>query len=136
MKKSVIILIGVIYFAAIAMVSFFGLMPEVYVTEQKVESITIIGDDIVINSSTNQKSVKVFADENGVWEYQLQYVLNPDDATNAKVDFVYDDHPSVTVSDTGLVTYVDHPDGFPSVKIKILATDGSGASDVVTLYFL
>lgn len=130
MKKSVIILIGVIYFAAIAMVSFFGLMPEIYVTEQKMESVTIFGDDIVISSETGNKYVIIYPNEDGVWEYQLQYTISPDNTSNTVVDFIFEADPSVSVSSTGLVTMTE----FGSTIIKIMATDGSGASDTVTIY--
>ncbi len=131
MKKSVIILIGVIYFAAIAIVSFFGLMPEIYVTDEKVESITITGDTIKINQEKNTKYAIVRQNDDGEWVYQLEYTITPDNATNARVDFVYEKDGTVTVSDTGLVTFTE-PDS--AIIIKIMATDGSGISDTITLY--
>jgi endo-alpha-1,4-polygalactosaminidase (GH114 family) len=131
MKKSVIILIGVIYFAAIAIVSFFGLMPETYVTDEKVESISITGDKIKINHEKNTKYAIVRQNDDGEWVYQLEYTITPNNATNANVDFVYEKDDSVTVSDTGLVTFTE-PDC--AIIIKIMATDGSGISDTITLY--
>ncbi len=105
---------------------------EDYIPEAvKVQSITITGDDIKINQSTNTKYAIVRQNDNGKWAYQLKYTVAPDNATTPKVDVVYDKDDTITVSDTGLVTFTE-PDS--AIIIKIMATDGSGTSDTITLY--
>lgn len=105
---------------------------EDYVPEVvKVQSINITGDNIKINPETNAKYAIVRKNSDGKWVYQLEYTVAPDNATNAKVDFVYGKDAAITVSDSGFVTFSE-PDC--AIIIKIMATDGSGTSDTITLY--
>jgi hypothetical protein len=105
---------------------------EDYVPEVvKVQSINITGENIKINPETNAKYAIVRKNSDGKWVYQLEYTVAPDNATNAKVDFVYGKDAAITVSDSGFVTFSE-PDC--AIIIKIMATDGSGTSDTITLY--
>jgi len=102
----------------------------------KTQSITIIGDEIKTSQSNDSKYVIVSQSGDGVWEYQLKYTVAPDDATDKGVNFIHEDNPSLTVSDEGFVTYIAASGGMPSAIIKIMAKDGSLASDTITLYFV
>lgn len=105
---------------------------EDYVPEVvKVQSINITDENIKINPETNAKYAIVRKNSDGKWVYQLEYTVAPDNATNAKVDFVYGKDAAITVSDSGFVTFSE-PDC--AIIIKIMATDGSGTSDTITLY--
>ena len=105
MKKSVVILIAVIYVAAIALVSFFGIRSELLEETVYVSGIEIVGDGVA-TSATGAKSVRVYLDENGHGEYQLDWRVTPTNATNTKVIFNYDESKTyVTVDDKGLVKF-------------------------------
>lgn len=105
MKKSVVILIAVIYVAAIALVSFFGIRSELLEETVYVSGIEIVGDGIT-TSASGAKSVRVYLDENGHGEYQLDWRVTPTNATNTKVIFNYDESKTyVTVDDKGLVKF-------------------------------
>ena len=68
MKKSVIILIGVIYVRAVFAVSFFGLKTQVYNEKVYIERIDIIkwspyADDLIASSLSPAKALRVFINE-------------------------------------------------------------------------
>lgn len=106
MKKSVVILIAVIYVAAIALVSFFGIKSELLEETVYVSGIELVGDDIK-TSETGAKSVRVYLDSNGHGEYQLDWRVTPTNATNTKVIFNYDESKTyVSVDENGLVKFV------------------------------
>ena len=106
MKKSVVILIAVIYVAAIALVSFFGIKSELLEETVYVSGIELVGDTI-ITSANGSKSVRVYLDANGNGEYQLDWRVTPTNATNTKVIFNYDKSKTyVSVDENGLVKFV------------------------------
>ena len=100
----------------------------------KCESITVIGEEIKTSKGSNAKYVLIEKNDDGEWVYQLKYTIFPDDATDKDVEFIYEENASLSVSKDGLVTYSGG--GMPSTMIKIMAKDGSGASDIITLYFI
>ena len=128
MKKSVVILIAIIYIASIAVVSFFGLKYKVFEEEIFVEEIRILNDGLKENDLWG-KYVVIFQNENGEWRYQIQYRVFPDDATNKKVKFAYDHDSKATVTDDGVVTFSE-PD---IVFIEIVPLDGSDVSTKITV---
>lgn len=104
MKKSVVILIAVIYVAAIALVSFFGLQAELLEETVYVTGIELVNSDIQTTGST--KYVVVYLDGNGHAEYQLDWRVTPTNATNTGVNFNYDTTKSfVTIDEKGLVKF-------------------------------
>ena len=125
MKKSVVILIAIIYVASIALVSFFGLKAKVFNEVVYTTGIEILNED-VLTSQNGQKYVTISPNEKGERTYQILYRVSPDNATNSEVSLDYDtQNPNVTVSEDGLVTFSK---GGTSVTIQINAKDGSGAS--------
>ena len=84
MKKSVIILIGVIYIAAIALVSFFGLQAKIYNEKVYVERIEILNEYDI--DDQGNKYIVFYPDENGERKFQINYRVYPDDASTKKVD--------------------------------------------------
>lgn len=129
MKKSVVILIGVIYVAAIALVSFFGLQAKLYNEKVYVESIEILNTDVKIDDQGN-KYVTIFPDENGERKYQIQYRVYPDNASTKTVSFDYDkQNKNVTVDENGVVTFTKKG----AVIVYIKATDGSGIVEKIEI---
>ena len=124
MKKSVAILIAVIYVTSVALVSFFGLQAKMYKDKVYVESIEILDPEnkIKIDDEGNPY-VTILPDENGERKYQIQYRVYPDDASNKTVSFDYDkQNPNVTIDENGIVTFKKKS----SIIVYIKATDGSG----------
>ena len=128
MKKSVVIIIALIYIASIALVSFFGLQFKVFEEVIPVERVEItnegqkfvdsIGDYIVI--SPNEK---------GERRFKIDYHVYPDNASNTEVDFAYEEIEGVTVDEYGVVTFTN-----PGVlKVRVIAKDGSNAEDTITI---
>ena len=128
MKKSVIILIGVIYIAAIALVSFFGLQAKIYNEKVYVERIEILNDYKV--DENGNKYVTILPDENGERKFQINYRVYPDDASTKEVDFNYDtQNTNVTIDENGIVTFKKKG----AVIVYITATDGSGIKEKIEI---
>ena len=131
MKKSVVILIAIIYIASIAIVSFFGLQFKVFDQVISVEKIELLGSELFDESEIWGKYVIIRPDPNGQYRYHIQYRVYPDNASNSKVQFTFDKNsaPNVTVDETGLVTFSSKG----MVKVYIIATDGSNIQETLTI---
>lgn len=122
MKKSVVILITIIYIASIALVSFFGLQFKVFNEIIYSNKIEIINEDIQINPNDGKPYAMAQKGEDGVWRYQLKWRVYPDDVTNNAVTFSYDNqNNTVSVDENGVVTFTKKG----VVTIEILPQDGS-----------
>lgn len=134
MKKSVVVLIGIIYVAAVALVSFFGLQAKEFNEVVYVASIEILNDDLRVREDTGEKFAIVEADASGKRAYQIEYRVGPDNATNQEVEYVYDKNnsSSISIDSNGVVTF---PKAGTSIKVRLLAKDGSDIqSETITLY--
>lgn len=132
MKKSVVILIAVIYIASIALVTFFGLKHNTFFEDKKVSEVHITNENVNYDMY-GKKYIVIFPDENGVISYQITYEVTPDDATNKEVDFVKDEqNTAATVDENGLVTFgeITTP---RSVIVHVVAADGSNARDSIEI---
>ena len=130
MKKSVIILIGIIYILGIVLVNSFGLQVAEYQSKVYVDSIQFTNDGIEIQDNGNEKmkKVNVYMSENPT--YQLEWEYTPDDATETDVVFTCDKNSTVgTVDEKGLVTF--NKKGILIVYIRTV--DGSSKSDSITI---
>ena len=129
MKKSVVIIIGLIYGLSIIAVTLFGLKHKTFNEIVYVSQVEIIED----NASYKQdgsKYLMLTPDENGNCQYQLVWTISPDNATNQQVSFNYDKQPSfVTVDENGLVSFT----GQGAITISITAADGTSQSDKIQL---
>ena len=132
MKKSVVILIALIYIASIALVSFFGLQYQTFFEVVYTTDVELLNEDIKV-SEAGEKYVVIRPDANGEYVYQIRYRVHPDNATNSDVKFVYDHEQaeklSITVSDEGVVKFTRKG----VITVQILAQDGSGASATLKL---
>jgi len=138
MKKSVIILIAIIYVSAVAVVSFFGLKPEIVITDTKIA-------EIVIDEKTNSSGAKVTSvydeDGDGVWQYTVRFSISPDEVTNPSLSILAEPEEVVI----GEIVEKEIVDGVKYMEftvthtvretfdVTIRADDGGGASDKVTL---
>ena len=92
MKKSVIILIALIYVASVALVSFFGLQFKVFEEVIPVESVKITNEGLKYNETWGNYYV-VTPNEKGELRFQINYRVYPENATNTKVNFSYQAMP-------------------------------------------
>lgn len=138
MKKSVIILIAIIYVSAVAVVSFFGLKPEIVITDTKIA-------EIVIDEKTNNSGAKVTTvrdeDGDGVWQYTVRFSISPDEVTNPSISILAEPEEVVIgeIVEKEIVDGVKYMEFTVTHTVKetfdvtIRADDGGGASDKVTL---
>ena len=106
MKKSVIIVIALIYVTAIALVSFIGLTPKVNNQTVYIESIKITSDREIkkIQGDDTIHFINEFKAD-GTRTVQLNCEVVPDDATNKKVNFTLEkENTYATVDENGLIT--------------------------------
>ena len=129
MKKSVVILIGIIYVAAIILVSFYGLQFKVFDQIVPVEKIEILNEGLKDNDLWGKYAV-VSVDANGEAKYQIQYRVYPDNASDTKVHFSYDPNTKcATVDENGLITF-NRPG---VISIIITPMDGGDVSAQITV---
>ena len=114
MKKSVVILIALIYVVSIALVSFFGLQFKVFNEIIPVESIELLNKPTDYQEKTNSETGEleiipyfvISPNANGERVFQIEVRVHPDDATDKKVEYSYDTSKTfVTVSEDGLVRF-------------------------------
>lgn len=128
MKKSVIILIALIYVASVALVSFFGLQFKVFDEVVSVERVEITNEGQK-NDEQLGNYVVIYPNEKGEWRYQIQYRVYPDNATETAVDFAYEAVDYASIDENGVVTFTS-----PGVfKVKVIVTDGSNCEDTITI---
>ena len=128
MKKSVIILIALIYVASVALVSFFGLQFKVFEEVISVEKVEITNEGQKNNEQLGDYVV-IYPNEKGEWRYQIQYRVFPDNATNAEVDFAYEAVDYASIDENGVVTFTSAG----VFRVKVVATDGSNCEDTITI---
>ena len=128
MKKSVVILIALIYIAAIALVSFFGLQFKVFEEVVPVDSIEITNEGQKYSPSQGDYII-LFPNEKGERRLKIDYRINPDNASNTEVDFNYEQKEVASVDEYGVVTFT----GPGMLKVTIIAQDGSLAQDSILI---
>lgn len=128
MKKSVVIIIALIYIASIALVSFFGLQYKVFDEVIPVERVEITNEGQKY-SETHGDYIVIRPNEKGERRFKIDYHVYPENASNTTVDFAYEQVDYATVDEYGVVTFTS-----PGVlKVRIIATDGSNAEDTITI---
>ena len=109
MKKSVVIVIALIYVAAIALVSFLGLNPKVYNQNVYVEGIAVTADH-EIEKYQGEDTIYFLNEFNadGTRTVKLNCEVKPDNATNKKLNFVLEnDNTAASVDENGLITITE-----------------------------
>ena len=121
MKKSVVILIAIIYIASIALVSFFGLQLKTFNEVVYSTSIELLNEDIGLDKNGNNYAMAEKG-EDGIWRYQLQWRVHPDNVTNDGVTFSYDNqNNTVFIDEDGVITFTQKG----VVTVEILPKDSS-----------
>ncbi len=142
MKKSVIILIGIIYAASIMLVTFYGLVTEEPPTDfVPVKWLEIIGDEITTSSGEKHIILDAPLTATEGLTYQISYTLDPADATNKTV--IYETSETyAAVDENGLVTITgfDDASGYNVVTVTVYATDDDGnkntaITDILNIWY-
>ncbi len=131
MKKSVIILIALIYIASVALVSFFGLQFKVFEEIIPVERVEITNEVDDHNDTWGDYVVITQPDENGEVRFQINYHVYPENATNTTVKFSYQASPEgcATIDEFGVVSF----SSVGMIKVFAITTDGGDAQDTITI---
>ena len=132
MKKSVVILIAIIYVTSIALVSFFGLAYKVFNEVIDVQSIELLNEGLKDSGDPEKGYYAIIQkNENGEWKYQIKYRVHPDNATNTKVDFSYNKNQTIATVDeeSGVVTF----NRVGTITITLLPNDRSDCEAKITL---
>ena len=125
MKKSVLIVIGLVYIASILIIGFFGMRQVVYSNIIYVREIECINEEARDMGDYKLIIIDYIEGNTGV---QLSYRVTPDDATNKEVQFVYNEEQNVaSVTELGAVIF--NSPGLIIVQIR--STDGTIASETV-----
>ena len=128
MKKSVVIIIVLIYLASIALVSFFGLQFKVFEEVIPVDYIEITNEGQKY-SETQGDYIVISPNEKGERRIKIDYHVYPEDASNAEVDFAYEQVDYASIDEYGVVTFTR-----PGVlKVRVIAKDGSNAEDTILI---
>ena len=110
MKKSVVILIAIIYVLAIALVSFFGLQFKMFEQIIPVETLEILNEGLLQSEKWGRYTVVNLVGGNG--EFRIEYRVHPDDATNKTLDFkptvVVISQRAVSVRDCDSIVVLDN----------------------------
>ena len=130
MKKSVIILIGIIYIMAIVTVSFLGLKIGEFDATTYVTNVQFTNADIE-QLKNGDKIIYVTYSEN--LTFQLEWEVTPEEATHGEVNVIYDTSSTVgSVDENGLVTIYSRG----VLKVTISSVDGSAKKDTLKLIIL
>ncbi len=143
MKKTVIILIGIIYAASIMLVTFYGLITEDAPTDSvPVKSLEIVGEGVSESSGEKHVVLDTPLSRGGSLTYRIQCKLMPENTTNTTVIFESED-PNATVDETGLVTITGYREvgGYNVITVKAYATDDEGnkstaVTDILNIWYV
>lgn len=145
MRKVNLIVIGIVFIVSIVMISFFGMQVKIsngIIPVTKVECINTSDDRSTVTTDKYGKIIDVKwkgrASDDGHEGtiLQLYYKVSPDDATTKRVKFVFKRNENVVKMATdekgneyGLLLFQNKC----VLRIKIMATDGSGYFEEITI---
>ena len=139
-KKIIVLLLVVFCLASTIIISVFGKVPED-------SSIINVNAIMFVDNSTedgmcevNEEGYKMIHLEKGTVEYQLEWLINPSEATDKSVSFqIVNGQENASISKTGLVSFSydveDESEFWAPVTIKIYSNPLDFKSDVVIIDF-
>lgn len=135
MKKSVVILIALIYVASIALVGFLGLQAKTYNDIIYVESLSILSE-YSVNPGTGEKFV-IFKSVAGERSLHIQCKVLPENATDQNVVFRLDrDCTFATIDENGLLTFSEDITSTVSTKVYIYSYQNPTISEEILVYYM
>ena len=136
MKKSVVILIALIYVASIAVVGFLGLKAKSYNDVIYVESIEVL-TNYSVDKNTGNKFITFYAAKEGSSSLQIDCKVKPDKASDGKIIYKLDPDCTVAAIDqNGLLTFNADISKVVSAKVYIYANQDPNISDEILVYFV
>jgi hypothetical protein len=136
MKKSVIILIFLIYAASIAMVGFLGLQAKSYNDVIYAESLEII-NDYKVDSNTGNKYIVFNPTDKSDKTLQLECKVLPDNTSDKKIIYSLDPEcKTATIDENGLLTFTAETTRPISVKVYIYAHQNTTISHEILVYYV
>ncbi len=136
MKKSVVILIALIYVASIAMVGFLGLKAKSYNDVIYVESIEIL-TDYSVDKNTGKKFIVFESSYASDDSLKLECRVIPDNASDKKVLYsLGSDCTNATIDESGLLTFTADTSKYFSVKVYIHSNQNRTISDEILIYYV
>ena len=148
MKKSTLIVIGIIYIASIVIISVFGLKAVVWDVVTPVTAIECLNetdDKCTVTEEDGKKFIKIKFDEPGKLEngvptgtmLQLYWRVLPDNATNKEVRFVYNTEltranfiKNNDGTELGLILF----SGKIKLDLSIVSTDGTRVVEDIVIW--
>lgn len=130
MKKSVILLIFVIYVASVVIIGFFGVKIASYEPFVYVSKIEILNPEVKTSTEGN-KFISFYFDENDEDNniIQLRVKMLPENATINTPAFLYSNNDNVLVDLFGNVQFLKPT----TVTIYIKSQDGANITETITL---
>lgn len=135
MKKSVVMLILVIYVASVAVIGVFGMKSVLYDEKIYIEKITCINKEakdaeVTIDGRTlTIQKVVIDYKESEETTFWIQWRVFPEDASFRRVEFVSGNENVATVDGQGIVRFIKKG----TVTIYINALDGSKIQGIVKI---
>ena len=134
MKKSVVILIALIYVASIVLVGYLGLKAKTYNDVIYVEMLEIT-TEYETSPTTGEKYIVFLPESADERSIQIQAKLTPEDASDTKIIYTLEkDCTTATISEDGLLTFTT-TELYTSVKVYIYANQNTSIKDEVTVYY-
>lgn len=148
MKKSTLIVIGIIYIASIVIISVFGLKAVVWDVVTPVTAIECLNetdDKCTVTEEDGKKFIKIKFQEEGKLEngvptgtmLQLYWRVLPDNATNKEVRFVYNTEltranfiKNSDGTELGLILF----SGKVKLDLSIVSTDGTRVVEDIIIW--
>lgn len=146
MKKINLIIIGIVFVASVVFISVFGMKIMIYngiVPVTKVECLNQSDGKSIVSEDEYGKLIEVEFTTPGNAEtqtgtmLQLTYRVYPDNATKKKVKYVYNrelTRVKMVTDESGNELGLFLFSGKCYFKVQIMATDGSGICDTVTIW--
>lgn len=136
MKKSVVILITLIYVASIALVGYLGLKAQTHNDVIYVETLEILHD--YRTDSSNEKHIVFRPSDKNEKSFQINCRVLPDNSSDQKIIYALEkDCSEAVIDENGLLTFtVDGSKAVYSVVVYLYAHQNTNITDKITVHYL
>lgn len=136
MKKSVVILIALIYVASIALVGFLGLKAKSYNDIVYPQSVEIL-NSYTIDSRTGNKSINFKPANREDKILKLECRIVPDNANNKKIFYdILSGDKYATIDENGLITFSDNISTYKTITVLIYSAQDSLVSERIDITYI
>ena len=136
MKKSVVILIALIYVASIALVGFLGLKAKTYNDIFYVESIEIL-NDYSVDRQTGNKYMSFNPKSDTDRSIKIDCRVLPDNSSDKKIIYALaNDCTTATIDENGILTFNENISKVISVTVYLYSNQNTTISDKIVVYYV